>query len=222
MSEKTPQLIVMLTKDDRTVMDAAKIYEGAKTSKARIWGFKEEPLPRDEMKALFGQMKKEGKTTALEVVAYSEEEGLAGAQAALDCGCDILMGTMFYPSINAFCKEHGMRYMPYVGKVTERPSILEGTAEEMIAEAKDYIAQGAWGINLLGYRYTGDASALIRALAEGVDAPVCVAGSVDSFERLDELKDISPWAFTIGTAFFEHAFGDDFGAQIDTVCERVS
>ncbi|WP_250320424.1 hypothetical protein [Streptococcus lutetiensis] len=40
-------------------------------------------------------MKACGKTTFLEVVAYSEEEGLEGAKLAHECCCDILMGTIF-------------------------------------------------------------------------------------------------------------------------------
>lgn len=43
------------------------------------------------------------KKTFLEVVEYTEEEGLERAKIALECGCDILMGTLFYDSINEFC-----------------------------------------------------------------------------------------------------------------------
>ena len=49
-------------------------------------------------------MKKQGKSTFLEVVEYTEEQGLKGAEMALECGCDILMGTVYFDSINAFCK----------------------------------------------------------------------------------------------------------------------
>lgn len=216
-----PQLIVMLTHNDRTVMNAAQIFEKCKSSKAQFWGFKEEPLPLDEMKQLFATIKECGKTTALEVVAYTEKECLAGAEMAYECGCDILMGTVFFDSINDFCKEKGIKYMPYVGTITERPSILEGRAEDMIAEAREYISKGAFGINLLGYRYTGDAVKLINRLVSEIDAPVCVAGSVDSYQRLDEIKASSPWAFTIGGAFFENKFDGTFCEQVDKVCDYI-
>ena len=219
--KQKPQLIVMLTQDDKTVMNAPEVFEKCKDSKAQIWGFKEEPLPEDEMKKLFRYMKSLGKTTALEVVAYSEEEGLRGAKTAYDCGCDILMGTMFFDSINDYCKNHGLKYMPYVGEVTERPSILEGEAEDMVKQACEYLDKGVFGINLLGYRYTKDPVKLIETVVSKVPGPVCVAGSVDSFDRLDELKKANPWAFTIGSAFFERKYGQKIKEEINNVCAYI-
>ena len=96
--KNTPQLIVMLTHNDRTVMNAPQIFDACKNSKATIWGFKEEPLPLCEMKSLFDKMRGCGKTTALEVVAYCEEECLNGAKLAVECGCDLLLGTVFSAS----------------------------------------------------------------------------------------------------------------------------
>ena len=112
--------------------------------------------------------------------------------------------------------------MPFVGEVTGRPSVLGGTADRMIAEAKEYLARGADGFDLLGYRFTGDASELIARFVGEIPAPVCVAGSVNSFERLDELAEISPWAFTVGSAFFDRRFGDAFADQIDRVYEYIN
>lgn len=216
-----PILIVMLTQNDRTVMDAKNVFEKCKDSKAEYFGFKEEPLPLSEMKELFFYMKKCGKKTVLEVVAYSEQEGIAGAETAVECGCDILMGTMYYDSVNEICKANGIKYMPYVGDITERPSVLDGSIESMIAEAEKCIAKGADGFDLLGYRYTGDAAELNRRFSKEVKAPVCIAGSVDSYQRLDEIKEASPWAFTIGSAFFENRFGEGFREQIDNVCDYM-
>ena len=140
---------------------------------------------------------------------------------AVECGCDVLMGTIFSDAVNDFCRTHGLKYMPFVGEISERPSVLRGSLEGMIAEAREYLAKGAYGIDLLGYRYEGDAAALNKAFTAAIDAPVCLAGSVNSFQRLDEVKDAAPWAFTIGSAFFDQCFGDDFCAQIDTVCEYM-
>ena len=66
-----------------------------------------------------------------------------------------------------------------------------------------------------------DAYKLIDKFVASVDAPVCVAGSINSYERLDEIKKINPASFTIGSAFFNQCFGSDFGAQIDTVCSYM-
>jgi hypothetical protein len=217
----TPKLIVMLTHNDHTVENASEIFESCKNSKAQYWGFKEKPLPISEMKSLFSRMKSCGKTTFLEVVEYDEESGLQGAKIAKECGCDILMGTVFFDSINQFCKENNMKYMPFVGQITNRPSILEGSIEDMIAEAKEYLAKGVYGFDLLGYRYTGDPVKLNNAFVQAIEAPVCLAGSVDSYERLDEVREANPWAFTVGSAFFDEKFGTDFHEQINNVCNYM-
>ena len=84
-------LVVMLTHNDKTVNNAYEVFEQCKKSKAKFFGFKEEPLPLEEMKRLYKYMKDCGKKTVLEVVAYTEKEGLEGAKKALECECDILM-----------------------------------------------------------------------------------------------------------------------------------
>ena len=216
-----PELIVMLTWHDYTVDNAIEIFEQCRCSDALYWGIKEHSLPVEKMKELFAMMKSCGKTTILEVVAYTEQEGLAGASLAVECGCDILLGTKFYDSINRFCIEHNMKYMPFVGEIEGRPSVLSGNIDDLIDEAQSYIAKGVYGINLLGYRYTGDATALNRAFLQHIDAPVCLAGSINSYERLDEIKELQPWAFTIGSAFFEKKFGDTISEQINRVIDYM-
>lgn len=217
-----PILIVMLTYNDRTVDNAYEIFDQCRDSKAQYWGFKEESLPPEKMKALYRYMKACGKTTVLEVVAYTEDKCIEGAQLAVECGCDILMGTVYSDKVNEICKSNNIRYMPFVGRITGRPSVLEGSIDDMVAEAKSYIEKGAYGIDLLGYRYTEDAFELNKRIVEEVNAPICIAGSVDSFKRLDEICEISPCAFTIGSAFFDDQFGGSFAEQINKVCEHIS
>lgn len=219
---KHPELIVMLTHNDRTVENAYEIFDACKDTKAKYWGFKEVGIPLDEMKKLCSYMKACGKTTFLEVVAYTEEECLAGAKMAVECGFDCLMGTIFFDSILDYCKQHDLRYMPFVGKITGRPSVLEGTIDGMIEEANNLLAKGVYGIDLLGYRYTGDAVELNKRFVAGVKAPVCLAGSVSSYQRLDEVKDADSWAFTIGGAFFENKFDGTFAEQIDKVVDYMA
>ena len=217
----SPELIVMLTHNDLTVNNAYDIFEQCKNSQAKFWGFKEEPLPLEQMIQLFGYMKNCGKTTFLEVVAYSEEECLEGAKKAAACQCDYLMGTSFFDSVNNFCKRNNLKYMPFVGKITGRPSVLEGTVEDMIKEANTYIAKGVYGIDLLGYRYTGNPFILNRKFVANVKALVCIAGSINSYERLNEIKTAAPWTFTIGGAFFENKFEGTMEEQINKVCDYM-
>ncbi len=212
-----PRLVVMLTHHDFTVKNAREIFEECKDSRAEYWGMKEEPLPLAEMQDLYAHMKALGMTTVMEVVAYTEEEGMAGARTAAACGCDILMGTTYSSRIHAFCREHQMHYMPFVGQVVGRPSVLGGSIDSMIEEAKQCLKQGVFGFDLLAYRYEGDPSVLIRRFVQEVDAPVCIAGSVDREARLEELKNTQPWGFTIGGAFFDNRFGGPISQQIDRV-----
>lgn len=227
-----PELIVMLTHDDLTVENAYEIFEECRTTKALYWGFKEQPLHLDEMQRIYARMKACGKRTVLEVVAYTEAEGLEGARMAAACGVDVLMGTCYHDSILRYCRQHGIDYMPFVGHITGRPSVLEGSVASMLAEAEAMKRQGVAGVDLLGYRYeaphslphqgVADAQQLIAEMVAASGLPVCVAGSIDSYERLQFVKTVQPWAFTIGSAFFEHKFGASIAEQIDKVCDFIS
>ena len=216
-----PELIVMLTNNDCTVQNAYKIFDESKNSKAKYWGFKEKSLSLDEMKKLYSYMKQCGKSTVLEVVAYTEKECIEGAKMAVECGCDMLIGTTFFDSVNEFCKQNNLKYMPFIGKITGRPSVLEGTLDGMLDEARKCLEKGVYGFDLLGYRYTGDCVNLIDNFVSNINAPVIIAGSVNSYNRLDELKNASPWAFTIGGAFFENKFDGSFCEQVDKVCDYM-
>lgn len=222
--KQIPELIVMLTHNDRTVADAIDVFKAAKNSKAKYWGFKEVGIPEEEMKDLVARMKAAGKTTFLEVVDYTEEGCVAGAEIGARCGFDVLMGTMYFDSVKAVADKAGMKYMPFVGQISGRPSILEGTIEGMIKEANTLVdTKGVTGFDLLGYRFTGDAVKLNAEFVKHVRGNVCLAGSVASFQRLDEVKATGAWAFTIGGAFFEKKFGDcSFGEQIDIVIDYMN
>lgn len=217
--KRCPELIVMLTYNDRTVQNAYEIFKKNKEAKAMYWGIKEKGLPQADMKKLCSYIKECGKTAVIEVVAYSEEECLSGAKLAVKCGFDILMGTVFYDSVNEYCKKHKLKYMPFVGKVENRPSVLSGGIDEMISCAEEYLEKGVYGFDLLAYRYKGDSEELIRKFVSGIDAPVCVAGSISDYEKINTVLDVGAWAFTIGGALFEEKFGNDFSGQIDAVCD---
>lgn len=92
--------------------------------------------------------------------------------------------------------------MPFVGEIHDRPSVLEGTCEEMILQAREYLAKGVYGIDLLGYRYTGDAARLNEEFVRAVDAPVCIAGSINGYQRLNEIRESSPVGIYNRQCFF--------------------
>ncbi|WP_418128622.1 hypothetical protein RAL98_08780 [Staphylococcus sp. HKU1] len=50
-----------------------------------------------------------------------------------------------------------------------------------------------------------------------VSGPICIAGSIGSYEQLDLIKSHAPWSFTIGSAFFDNKFDGTFLEQINKV-----
>jgi hypothetical protein len=166
-------------------------------------------------------MKEAGKITFLEVVSLSEEEGLQGARLAVDSGFDILMGTVFYPSIHEYLKDKSIHYYPFPGHVHSHPSILDGTIDDIVAHACELEGYGVHGLDLLTYRYNGEASRLLKQVVEATKIPVVSAGSIASFERIKEVWESGAWGFTIGSAFFDKKFVPDgsFEQNLLAVCD---
>lgn len=215
-----PELIVMLTHHDKTVPDALELFRRSKDFPITHWGFKDVGISPKEMQAAATTMKEAGKTTFLEVVSLSEEDGLRGAHLAVDLGFDILMGTVFYPSIGEYLQDKLVRYYPFPGHVHSHPSILDGTIEDIVSHACELEDYGVHGLDLLTYRYNGEAARLLKQVVEATDIPVVSAGSIASFERINEVWDSGAWGFTIGSAFFEREFVPDgsFEENVLAVC----
>jgi len=216
-----PELIVMLTYQDETVPDALELFNRSKDYPVTYWGFKDVGLPPKEMQTVATAMKAAGKTTFLEVVSLSEEDGLSGARLAVDSGFDILMGTVFYPSIGNYLKDKPIQYYPFPGHVYGHPSILDGTIADIVAHACELESYGVHGLDLLTYRYTGNAPSLLSQVVQSTRIPIVSAGSIASFERITEVWDSGAWGFTIGSAFFEKIFvpNGSFEQNLLAVCD---
>ncbi len=215
-----PELIVMLTHHDKTVPNALELFERTKEYPITHWGFKDVGLSPYEMQSVVTAMKEAGKTTFLEVVSLSEEEGLRGAHLAVELGFDILMGTVFYPSIAEYLKDKPVRYYPFPGHVHSHPSILDGEIDEIVAHASELEGYGVHGLDLLTYRYNGEAARLLKQVVESTNVPIVSAGSIASFERINEVWEAGAWGFTIGSAFFDKQFVPDgsFEENVLAVC----
>jgi hypothetical protein len=211
-----PEFILMLTYNDQTVTDASQIFEDCKDLPVTHWGFKDVGLPSNNMKALFNDMKKAGKTTYLEVVSLTEEEGLKGAKLAVEAGCDVLMGTVFFDSILNYLKDKPIQYFPFPGHIYGHPSILDGSIDEIVAHAKFLESKGVQGLDLLTYRYQGDAPLLLRKVVNAVSIPIVSAGSIESIQRISEVKKTGAWGFTIGSALFDKKFAPN-GSFADNI-----
>ena len=215
-----PELIVMLTHQDETVPDALELFKRTRDYPVTHWGFKDVGLSPKGMQAVAAAMKEAGKITFLEVVSLSEEDGLRGARLAVDSGFDILMGTVFYPSIRDYLEDKPVRYYPFPGRVLGHPSILDGAIDDIVAHACELETYGVAGLDLLTYRYTGNAASLLSQVVQSTRIPVVSAGSIASFERITEVWDSGAWGFTIGSAFFEKKFVPDgsFEENVLAVC----
>lgn len=205
-NHRMPELIIMLTHHDRTVPEALELFEQLQSLPVKHWGFKDVGLPAEEMRRIVGAMKTAGKTTFLEVVSLSEADGLRGARLAVELGFDILMGTVFFPSIAKYLRDKPARYYPFPGHVHSHPSILDGAIADIVKHARQLEAYGAHGLDLLTYRYTGDAHRLLCEVVAATNIPIVSAGSIASFDRILEVKEAGAWGFTIGSAFFERQF----------------
>jgi hypothetical protein len=201
-----PELIVMLTHHDKTVPDALELFQRTLECPVTHWGFKDVGLSPKEMQPVVRAMKGAGKATFLEVVSLSEEEGLQGARLAVELGFDALMGTVFYPSIGEYLRDKPVRYYPFPGHVHSHPSILDGTIDEIVSHACELETYGVHGLDLLTYRFTGDALRLLTEVVQATQIPIVSAGSIASFERIQEVWKAGAWGFTIGSAFFEQQF----------------
>lgn len=215
-----PELIVMLTHHDETVANALDLFQRTKDYPIQHWGFKDVGLSPREMGAIVAAMKDAGKITFLEVVSLSEDEGLQGARLAVELGFDILMGTVFYPSIGEYLRDKPVKYYPFPGHVHSHPSVLDGTIDDIVSHACQLEEYGVHGLDLLTYRYTGDASTLLSQVVQSTKIPIVSAGSIATFERIQEVWDSGAWGFTIGSAFFDQQFAPDgsFEDNVLAVC----
>jgi hypothetical protein len=202
-----PKLILMFTLNDMTVTNAVEVFEEIKDLPVDFYGFKELGLPPEKMKILNDKIHKAGVQSFLEVVEYEEDKILEPSAMAVEMGFDYLMGTVYFPSIWKIIDKK-INYFPFCGKIYDRPSILDGSIEEIVADAKRIEAAGANGFDLLAYRYIEPdrVNELVIAVKNAVKVPIVSAGSINSFERLQETIDQGVWGFTIGGAFFEKKF----------------
>ncbi|HBW37376.1 hypothetical protein [Desulfosporosinus sp. BICA1-9] len=212
------KLIVMLTHNDVTVANAKEVFESCTDLPVCHWGFKNIGLPVEEMKDLAKAIKAAGKVTHMEIVSYTEEECLAGAKLAIECGIDYLLGTKYFPSVAQFLKNSSTKYFPFCGDVWGSPSILGNSIEEIIEDAKRLEGLGVDGIDLLAYRFFGNSAELITQFSRSVKIPLVIAGSINSFDRLNFVNQIQPWGFTIGSALFTHQFMNAASFRKNLIC----
>ncbi len=214
------KLIAFLTWDDQTVGNALEVFEESKMAPTNCWGFKDTGIEEEKAVQLLKKMKEAGKITFLESLVEKEQECLKATQFAIANKFDYLIGMAYYDSVNDILQDKPIKYFPTCGKRSGIPRMLHGTIDEVIADAKRIQQTGVDGLCLSAYRFTGgDPETLAQRFINELDVPVLITGSINSNKRLDAVKRLRPWGFTIGSAFFKHDFGKDlsFAEQIGKV-----
>ncbi len=219
------EFIFMLTRNDRTVADAAIHADTALACGIRHVGFKDIGLPFDELARLTRQIQQAGAAAYLEVVSLDRESELRSVEAAIELGVDYLLGGTNVEDVLPLLEKTDIRYYPFPGRIVGHPSILEGAESEIVESAMALAGRaGVSGLDLLAYRSTGDAPSLVEAVCRAVDKPVIVAGSIDSPLQIATVRQSGAAGFTIGTSAMDGRFpadGRDLGSQLKAILNSV-
>ena len=132
----------MLTRDDVTLADARAVYAEIADSGVTHVGCKDVGLPRDELKLFMDEIRANGHTSYLEVVAETDEATLASAQVAAEVKPDYCIGGTLIPEIQEILAGTGVKFMPYVGQIVGHPCLLRGSIDEIVADTKAAAARG--------------------------------------------------------------------------------
>lgn len=207
----------MLTRNDRTVPEALNIVKTVAATGVRHIGCKEVGASPDTLRALVDQVRHFGGTSYLELVGSTPESSLAAAARAKDLGFSCLFGGVNPTAINALCNGK-LGYFPFAGRVEGHPVRLRGTADELAADCRRLTAEGYLGVDLLVYRAVDDdPETILEKCRDATDGKLFVAGSVDSAEKIRQLKKFGVDAFTIGSAVLTGSIFPDAPALGDRV-----
>jgi hypothetical protein len=203
-----PDFIFMLTRDDATIADARDRLPQALAAGVRHVGFKDVGLPLRALRSLAADIRAAGAVLYLEMVSLDAGAEAAGARAAVELGVDVLMGGVRPQVVEPIIAGAPIRYYPFPGEIVGHPSRLAGDIASIAASARDLAAREAvHGLDLLAYRFAGDAAALIREVCRAAaNKPVIVAGSIDCEARIAAAADAGAAGFTVGTAALDGAF----------------
>ncbi|MCT4558768.1 MAG: cupin domain-containing protein [Pelagimonas sp.] len=195
------RFIFMLTRNDKTVEDAARHLKTALSAGVHHIGFKDVGLPFDQLKDLNTAIKAGGATSYLEVVSLDQASEVASAKAAVEIGVDILLGGTHVDAVLPILAGTDIRYFPFPGQIEGHPSVLAGSIDQVVDSALDLASRdGVDGLDLLAYRSDQNVTGLMAAVCAAVDKPVIMAGSFGSRDQIEIARRCGAAGFTIGTA----------------------
>ena len=221
--------IFMLTRNDRTIEDAASLVDCACDLGVRHIGFKDVGASATTMLELANRIRRRGAISYFEVVSTTPDSVVRSLEAARTLGVDRILGGTDLENAKRILGDLG-GYFPFPGRPVGHPTRLEGSAALIADHCRIARASGCGGVDLLAYRATqADPLDLVRvareALAEG---KLIVAGSVQSPAQIHALARGGADAFTIGSAVFDGSFSPTKGSLRDQVlavldaCDQAS
>jgi hypothetical protein len=215
------KILAMLTKDDLTIKNAHELFEASHHAPTQYWGFKDTGISTQTAAELARYIHDRGKTIVFESFAETEDECLRAAEFAIRNQCKYLIGCEFHPSVVGLLQGSRVSYRPTIGRRAGMPRYLYGTMDEVVQAAQSVMEHGADGICLSMYRYKdGDPVELgQRVLHVAGERSTIISGSINTFERLKQVRKLRPWGFTIGSALFDETFGKglDWPEQISVL-----
>jgi hypothetical protein len=217
-------VIAMLTYNDKTVENAINIFTLNKHAQTNYWGFKDLGINLNESKKLLAYMKDEGKTTFLEPLHEDEENCMISAKLAVECGFDYVLGMVYNPRVHKMLSDNGVQYWPTCGRREGLPRMLYGTIEEIVSDAGRLLELEVDGICLSSFRYVdGNPEEMSINFRKLISAPLIISGGINDYHRLDFVKKMNLWGFTIGSALFSHKFGKEktIADQLDIIKEYI-
>jgi DhnA family fructose-bisphosphate aldolase class Ia len=219
------EFIFMLTHNDATVANARDVLEEVAASGLRYLGFKDVGASRATLADLAARAHDAGMEVMLEIVATDPEDERRSLDAAAEIRVDWVLGGTHPDEGVSLLRGTDIRYCPFAGRVEGHPSVLAGSHDEITADARRLSAmEGVHGVDLLAYRHESlDPLELTRDVAEVVDGPVIVAGSIGSLEQIAALDSSGAWGFTIGGAIFERRLpgGPTVAGQVAAVLDAA-
>jgi hypothetical protein len=218
--------VFMLTHMDATVPNALDVLDELRGSGLRYVGFKDVGASPEQLTEVADAAHAQGLEVMLEVVSTSAEDERRSLEAAVPIGVDWVLGGT-HPEVGTeILGGAEVRYCPFPGTVVGHPSVLEGTIEEIAADAYRLTrTPGIDGVDLLAYRHaSADIGALTEAVVASSNGPVIAAGSVVDFDQIELLERAGAWGFTIGSAIFEGKLpgGPDVAAQVRAVLDATA
>ncbi|WP_298216267.1 hypothetical protein [Acidocella sp.] len=216
--------IFMLTRNDQTITDCLDLCELIRPLGLKHIGFKDVGVSVETLHRLTAKIRSLGASPYMEVVSTMPEAALDSARTAVALGVDHLLGGTEIDATLAIIRGTVIRYYPFPGTPLGHPTKLAGTAAQVEAQCRVFMAKGCAGADLLAYRATEDTPLnLVEAARRGVGAGrLIVAGSIDSAARIASIAQRGADAFTIGSAVFSGAYSPRKGSTLSQLADIIS